>query len=397
MVSKNLTFLSIPSSGTFLEIYDMSSYSTPLVVEYSGSSQSASSNLFSTANQTYSSAGSISTVYNAGTATLSSGLYTTKTYNLYTDTIVIRGNFFNRSQSGEYNEYWFAMVPSKNKYYHPIGTEASGNTPEGFVMGGWPTFWSARDRQSTSLGDNFFTSNITTPLKFNVWYTTTMEITRSGDSMFISKFEGKDTDNNSFTTKNKIFIGKVTSIHYARNTRLGILADDLLNWVEIITKKYECKITKKTVPKTCVNTKTIPLFNYFSVEGRTPTDSNAVLKVTNVSSTGSTFLLNKTLAKGIFPKNVNAGKYTILITTRCGSQDSMVVEILPNQSKLASLSDSVFCQSNAKITAGVKIINTLDSITNAIWKYPSNNKPNDVANGKDVLLNFSGNIGINKI
>lgn len=140
MVSKNLTFLSIPSSGTFIETHDMSSYSTPLVVEYSGSSQSASSNLFSTANQTYSSAGSIPTIYNAGTASLSSGLYTTKTYNLYTDTIIIRGNFFNRSQSGEYNEYWFAMVPSKNKYYHPIGTEAGGNTPERFCNGRMANF-----------------------------------------------------------------------------------------------------------------------------------------------------------------------------------------------------------------------------------------------------------------
>lgn len=264
-------------------------------------------------------------------------------------------------------------------------------------MGGWPTFWRARDRQSTSLGDNFFISSITTPLKFNVWYTTTMEITRSGDSMFITKFEGKDAASNSFTTNNKIFIGKVTSIHYAKNVRLAVLADDLINWVEIISKKYSCDIVKKTVPKTCVNTKNITLFDYFTVEGRTPTDSNSILKVTQVSSTGTGSLLNKTLARGIFPKSAGVGTYTVKIITRCGTEDSFDVEILPNYKEVITLSDSVLCPSKSLLDGEVKSSTNLDSITKAVWTYSSSTMPNTVATGQKVNLDFKGKIGSNKI
>lgn len=392
MVDSNMTFLDIPSSGTFEEVYNISSYTTPFVVEYSGSSQNSSNSLFSTASSHYNPAGNVSNIYAAGPHWGTSGLYTTKLYNLKTHSITFKGRFYNRygSSGGEYNEYWFGFVPPNNKYYHPIVTEAGGDKPVGYLIGGWPTFWVGRNRGTDNQSDNFFTSNINTSLNWAKWIEVSMKIWVSNDSIFIKKYSAKESgSSNSYSITQPIYAGKLSALSYAENARLVFCTDDMLDWVEIITEPYStnCNFTISKLPSPCEFDGTIVnIKEYLLLNGKSLLNSDFITLVEDCPLNSG--LKNSNLLNNQFSSNFPAGNYKFKIFTNCGS-DTFSLNIQQKPKLICAISDSTLCINNSKVLLNGKTSNYLNSAMTYEWNYFDQNNKKQLKTGSTVNADLS--------
>ncbi len=399
MISSNLTFLSIPSSGTFEEVYNMSSYSTPLVVEYSGSAQTASNSLYSIASSHYNPAGNVSNVYAAGPHYGSCGLYTTKLYNLKTHSITFKGRFYNRysSSGGEYNEYWFGFVPPNNKYYHPIVTEAGGDKPVGYLIGGWPTFWGGRNRGTDVQADNFFMTNINTSLNWAKWIEVSMKLWVSNDSLFVKSYTAEEAGGNMYSLNNPIFVGKLSNLSYSENARLVFCTDDLLDWVEVITEPYNstCKFTFSKLPKTCeFDGSTLNLKDYLQLNGNPLLNSDFITLVEDCPITSG--LKNTNLTNNQFKSNFPAGRYKFKIFTSCGS-DTLSLIVQPKPKLICDISDSTLCSNNPLVTLNGKSSNYTNSQMNYEWIYFDKNDTKQIKNIASINTTLSTKSSKNQV
>ncbi len=399
MIASNLTFLDIPTSGTFEEKYNMSSYSTPLVVEYSGNTQNASNSLFSTASSHYNPAGNVSNVYAAGSHQGTCGLYTTKLYNLKTHSIIFKGRFYNRytSSDGEYNEYWFGFVPPNNKYYHPIVTEAGGDKPVGYLIGGWPTFWNGRNRGSDLQSDNFFTTNLNTSLNWATWIEVSMKLWVSNDSIYIKTYNAKESNGNSYNLSKPIYAGKLSELSYAENARLVFCTDDLLDWVEIITEPYnsQCKFTFSKLPSSCeFDGTTFDFKDFIQLNGKTLLNSDFVTVVEDCPI--SSGLKNTKISNNQFKFNYPSGRYRFRIQTTCGS-DTISLIIQPKPKLSCEISDSTLCINNTDVILNGKCSNYSNTKMNYEWIYLDNRNIIQNKVGASITTKLSNNFSKNQV
>lgn len=391
MISSNLTFLSIPTSGTFEEVYNMSSYSTPFVVEYSGSVQTASNSLFSVASNHYNPAGNVSNVYAAGSHYGTCGLYTTKLYNLKTHSITFKGRFYNRysSSGGEYNEYWFGFVPPNNKYYHPIVTEAGGDKPVGYLIGGWPTFWGGRNRGSDVQADNFFMTNINTSLNWAKWIEVSMKLWVSNDSLFVKTYKAEEAGGNSYSLNKPIFAGKLSDLNYAENARLVFCTDDLLDWVEVITEPYnpQCKFTFSKFPNICeFDGSTINLKDHLQVNGTSLLNTDFITLVEDCPANSG--LKNTNLTNNQFKSIYPAGRYKFKIFTACGS-DTVSLIVQPKPKLICQISDSTICNNNPQVILNGQSSNYTNTQMNYEWIYFDKSDNEQIKNIATVTTTLS--------
>jgi gliding motility-associated-like protein len=390
MISSNLTFLDIPTNGTYQEVYNISNYSTPFVVEYSGNKQTSSNSLFATANSVYSAAGNVSNVYYGSDHQNPAGLYSTKTYDLTKNDLKLRARFYNRgaSSGGEHNEYWMGFIPSTNKYYHPIASEAGGNTGIGVLIGGWPTFWNARNRKSDTQADYFFQSNTNTTLQWATWYEVTVLFGKSNDSFLIKKFDAVDSKGNKYTLSKPLFIGKSTDVPYASAVRAVYCVDDLLDWIEVIEIGPEqCKLSIDKINGKCdVTADTLDLNQFVKKNNKLISPSEASYLV--VSAPSGSSLLNKKLINGKFPPAQKAGIYKIFVSIGCDS-GTVDYEIFAKPQMKITLSDSVLCVNHPKVTVNAISSNYSPSQLVYNWEYLGGAGVNIKTQGSNLLFTLS--------
>jgi gliding motility-associated-like protein len=277
------------------------------------------------------------------------------------------------------------FVPSTNKYYHPIASEAGGNSGIGVLIGGWPTFWNARNRKSDTEADYFFQSNVTTSLQWATWYEVTVIFGKSNDSFLIKKFDAIDSKGNKYVLNKPLYIGKASDVPYASAVRAVYCVDDLLDWIEIIEiGPDQCNLAIDKINGVCEETQDTLDLNQFVKKNNVLISSSEANYLVVSAPTGSSLLNNK-LINGKFPPRQKPGIYKILVSVGCAS-DTAVYEIFAKPLMKITLSDSVLCVNDPKVTVNASSSNYNSSQLVYNWEYQGISGLNTKTQGNNLIF-----------
>jgi gliding motility-associated-like protein len=340
MVDSNLTFLTTPSSP-YYETNNLKSISTPFYVQHFGPSQSKTSNVKEKASDVYSSAGTEKTIYFGGDYYGAAGIYTTELFDVTKDTVFLSARFFCRSSDngGAYNEHWFGLAPENCTYFHPVLVEgSSASLPVGYLIGGWPTFWSARDRGTTSSTDFYYIPNFTKTMKmsFGEWFEISLTMVAQNDTLKILNYTAVNDAGKQDVFNNPTSLGTVSNNAWFKKMRLGVFVDDMVSWIKISKKPIDqVQISKKNIKPFCEGFGAIKLFDSLKIDGLNADNNNCIIKLMRTTNSSLSSSLNKTLVNGILPASYPWGKHLFLIQSQ-NTFDSF--EIIINATPILKIS-----------------------------------------------------------
>lgn len=359
---------------------------TRLVVENISSNYSFNAS----STSAYSSAPYRHTVYFAGddpsNGYSSACLITKQTYNLLDGEITIYAHMYNRSTGGDYNETWISLLPKNYKYYlspvHP-----TSNYREGIRIGGWPTLGFVIDHLDVNTNDNIITGPYGHSAGSNAtWYTMRATFDTLNGYFRLKNYEFNKGSGWVKVWANPINIGIVSNFPWLTNFRVSVCGDDLIDSMGIIKMncvnfpKVPCKITK-TSKLFCRNNGQYNLNNSFQVNGKAPIGATYKITAYNGSRSHSN-VTDYSLDSGKFIKlNWPGGTWRILITTTCGSTDSVNVTLHDEPIVKAYSKDTQRICSSMKSFPATNLIDSTSTIGGTwIWS-------GKLVSGKTILIN----------
>ncbi len=168
----------------------------------------------------------------------------TKSYNLFSGSVKIRGTFYNRSSNPNYNESYIGIVPVNYNYYAPLdadpGMSGSGlNAREGIIIGAVNGSGNAFliNHGASTQSSNFIKGPVSSGVNFTRWYTMEAEFEVVNNKLYLKTATYNDGTVRTPLGSN-VLIGDVSSFSWLDSLTLIAGVDDMLAEVSII--KYKC-------------------------------------------------------------------------------------------------------------------------------------------------------------
>lgn len=306
---------------------------------------------FSKSNDYNSNVATATNVLDAGSHWNVAGVYTKKHYDLTTHSVRIKGAFVCRTTTqGNYNEYWLGAIPVSNKNYH-AAIYGGGNTPEGYIVGAWVDWWCARTRGTPTMPDEFFVNRINSNMPLGLFFEAMAEFKIVHDSVMMVKYTLTPPVNDSYQKQEWTYPGyrstpfePLTNAAWFKDFRPAFMADDGLDWVEVIADPLPCtmELKKKSYSACEGSVANIDLSTFIWLKSQSINNKTGVFYLRKTSNSKANGYLHKALINAMLPKNLPIGDYMVSYISPCGDSIQFPVNILSGPK--VQLRDTVLCK-----------------------------------------------------
>lgn len=316
-------------------------------------------------------------VLDAGSHWNVAGVYTQKQYNLTTHSVKIKGAFLCRTTTiGDYNEYWLGAIPGSNKNYHPA-IYGSANAPEGYIIGAWVDWWCARTRGSTSSPDVFFINRINANMPLGLFFEAMAEFKIVHDSVMMVKYVLTPPNVDSyvkqvwaFPTYRSTPFEPLSNAPWFKNFRPAFMADDALDWVEVVADPLPCtlELKKKSISVCEGASDKVDLSTLIWLKSQSIDNKTGVFYLRKSTNSLGVQYLNKALTNALLPKSLPKGDYWVSYISPCG--DSIQIPLSIKGGPEVVLRDTVLCE--GALWKPQSTIKTSSSIIRYSWQCGNN-------------------------
>jgi len=315
-------------------------------------------------------------VLDAGSHYGVAGVYTKKHYNLTTHSVRIKGSFVCRTTTvGDYNEYWLGSIPVSNSNYHPA-IYGSGNTPEGYIVGAWVDWWSARSRGTTTQPDYFFVNKINANMPLGLFFEAMAEFRIIHDSLVMTKYTLTPVDDRSkqqtwvYPVYRSTPFEPLKSSPWFNNFRAAFMPDDGLDWVEVVADPLPCslELKRKSYAACEGSLSPVDLSEFIWLKSQSidnKTGKFYIRKTTNASAKG---YLHKVLADALLPMFLPNGDYTVSYVSPCGDSIQIPIKIIPKP--IVNIRDTLLC--NQLQFTSKAVVTSKNKINQYYWRFGGN-------------------------
>ena len=315
-------------------------------------------------------------VLDAGSFYGVAGVYTKKHYDLTTHVVRVKGAYACRTTTiGDYNEYWIGAIPVSNKNYHPA-IYGTGNAPEGYIVGAWVDWWSARSRGTTSQPDNFFVNRINSNMPLGLFFEAMAEFRIIHDSLVMTKYTLTPV-NERYNQQTWVYPGyrstpfePLSNSSWFKDFRPAFMPDDALDWVEVVAVPLPCtmELKKKNISICEGGNIQLDLSALIWLKNQSIDNKTGVFYLRKCSNPKGNSSLHKSLTNALLPKNLPFGDYTVSYISPCG--DSIQFPVKVSAKPEVILTDTAMCK-GTRFKPYVKI-NSSAVINRYSWRCGSN-------------------------